>query len=545
MTHYDTQYYPYPSRRTAVYAKRGMVATSQHLAAQAGLEMLKQGGNAVDAAIATAACLTVVEPSSNGIGGDAFALVWMKDRLHGLNSSGPAPQGLSLEALREQGLTEMPMYGWTPVTVPGAPAAWAELARRFARLPLTTLLAPAIAYAEEGYAVSPTTSRSWQTAFAEYRAAVQGEQYQSWFETFAPQGRAPAPGEWWRSPGHAATLRSIAETGGESFYRGELAGRIDAYSRQYGGYLRAEDLAAYTPEWVDPVSGSYRGYDVWELPPNGQGIVTLMALNILQQREDGGGNSGLEDELVDARTHRELEAIKLAFEDGLWSITDPRHMDEARVAELLSAAYASRQAARIGDQALLPHTGKPPGGGTVYLATADGEGNMVSYIQSNYMEFGSGLVVPGTGIGLHNRGHTFSLDPNHPNALAPGKRTYHTIIPGFLSRGGRAIGPFGVMGAFMQPQGHLQVLRQMLDYGLNPQAALDAPRWKWEQGRKVLIEPSFPEQLAQALRDRGHELEVAHNSGLFGRGQIIWRDEDSGVLCAGTDPRCDGVAASW
>ncbi|MBW4081181.1 gamma-glutamyltransferase family protein [Paenibacillus sp. S150] len=530
--------YPYPSRRTAVYGRKGMVATSQQPAAQAGLDILKKGGNAVDAAIAAAACLTVVEPTSNGIGGDAFALVWMKDRLHGLNASGPAPAGISIEQLEASGLTEMPVYGWTPVTVPGAPSAWAALSERFGRLALAEVLAPAIRYAEEGYAVSPTLSYFWSMAFERHRKEMEPELFGQWQGTFTVNGRAPRPGEIWSSPDHASTLRAIAESGAEAFYRGGLAEQIDAYSRANGGYLRAGDLAAYRPEWVEPISSNYKGYDVWEIPPNGQGIVTLMALNILK---------GLEPETMnDARIcHRRIEAVKLAFEDGLWEVTDPAFMESGAVQRLLSEEYAARQRERIAEEALLPGTPPIPTGGTVYLCTADDEGNMVSYIQSNYMEFGSGLVVPGTGIALHNRGHSFSLNPAHHNALQPGKRTYHTIIPGFLSRDGQPIGPFGVMGAFMQPQGHLQVLLNTLDEGMNPQAALDMPRWRWESGRKVLIEPSFPEDLAEALRQRGHELEIGSNPGMFGRGQIIWRDPGTGVLCGGTDPRTDGCVAAW
>ncbi|GBF74865.1 hypothetical protein PA598K_03234 [Paenibacillus sp. 598K] len=534
----DASRYPHASKRTTLYARSGMVAASQHLAAQAGLDMLKKGGNAVDAAVATAACLTVVEPCSNGIGGDAFALVWMKDQLHGLNASGPAPMGISAAKLRAQGLTEMPVYGWTPVTVPGAPAAWAALSERFGRLPFDELLEPAIRYAEEGYAVSPTASKFWKKAFYEYEQAIEGEQYATWFKTFAPGGRPPEPGEIWASPGHADTLRRIARSQARDFYEGELADRIDAFSREHGGYLRKSDLAAFQPEWVTPISSRYRDCEVWELPPNGQGIVTLMSLNILKALGEPPDDPA-------AACHQRIEAMKLAFEDGLWAITDPAQMPEETVSHLLSEAWATEKAARIGEQALLPEMRSVPRGGTVYLATADGEGNMVSYIQSNYMEFGSGLVVPETGVGLHNRGHTFTLDEGHPNCLAPGKRTYHTIIPGFLSQDGQPIGPFGVMGAFMQPQGHLQVLLHTLEEGLNPQAALDAPRWRWEKDRQVLIEPEFPAELAEALRARGHELVVSEHAGLFGRGQIIWRDPKSGVLCGGTDPRTDGVLATW
>ncbi len=537
MTIFDPLHYPYPSQRNAVYAQHGMVATSQPLAAQAGLDILKKGGNAVDAAIATAACLTVVEPTSNGIGGDAFALVWMKDELHGLNANGPAPQSISIEAVQAAGHQQMPTYGWTPVTVPGTPAAWNELSRRFGRLPLTEVLAPAIQYAEHGFPISPTLGYYWELTFKRFKETLQDEAYQGWFDTFAPDGRAPCIGELWRSPGHAATLRSIAESGASSFYTGELAEQIDAHSRQYGGYLRKEDLAAFQPEWVKPISVEYKGYEVWEIPPAGQGLIALMALNILK------GYSFAERDTVQTH-HRQWEAMKLAFTDGLKYITQEDKMT-VLAADLLSEAYAQERRSLIGEEALQPEPGKPSAGGTVYLATADNEGNMVSYIQSNYMGFGSGIVIPGTGISMQNRGHSFSLDAAHDNRLEPGKKTYHTIIPGFLTRHGRAVGPFGVMGGFMQPQGHVQVVMNMIDFGLNPQAALDAPRWQWLEGKTVEVEPSFPDHLAQSLMRKGHIIRRANSSGGFGRGQIIIRDEQNGVLIGGTESRTDGAIAAW
>jgi len=534
--HFDPWYYPYPSRRQVVYARRGMVATSQPLAAQAGLHVLRQGGNAIDAAIATAAALTVVEPTSNGIGSDAFALVWTGGKLYGLNASGPAPQALSLEALHRAGLDAIPPYGVVPVTVPGAPAAWAELHRRFGRLPFSTLLEPAIAYAEEGYPVSPVLAHFWARAFDRYCQCLQGEEFRPLFETFAPGGRVPGPGEIWRSPDHARTLRAIAASEAEDFYRGDLAEQIDRFFRRHGGFLRKEDLAAYRPEWVEPIRVEYRGYEVWEMPPNGHGLVALMALNILK------GFEFTERDTVETY-HRQIEALKLAFADGLRYIADPRSMS-VRVEDLLSEDYAGRRREKIRDQALDPVPGRPPGGGTVYLCTADGEGNMVSYIQSNYMGFGSGLVVPGTGIALQNRGHNFSVDPSHDNCVAPGKKPYHTIIPGFLTRGGEPVGPFGVMGGFMQPQGHLQVVMNSIDFHLNPQAALDAPRWQWIQGRQVEVEPGTPRHIVEALARRGHEVRWALDSGGFGRGQIIWR-QAGGVLAGATEPRTDGQVAAW
>lgn len=536
MTHFDAMEYPYASRRMTTYAKNGMVATSQPLAAQAGLDILKKGGNAIDAAIATAACLTVVEPTGNGIGSDAFALVWTKGELHGLNASGPAPQAISIEAVKARGHETMPAYGWIPVTVPGAPAAWAELSRRFGRLPLSDVLKPAIEYAENGYPLSPTLARYWMIAYNKFLQVLSGEEFAHWFSTFAPDGRPPKAGEIWRSPGHAETLRQIAETGAESFYRGDLAEKIDAFSRKCGGFLRKEDLAAYRPEWVKPISVNYRGYDVWEIPPNGQGLVALMALNILK------GFSFGEKETVDTY-HKQIEAIKLAFADGFRYITQKDKMS-VTVEQLLSDQYADDRRGLIGERALTPEPGDPRSSGTVYLATADGEGNMVSFIQSNYMGFGSGIVVPGTGIALQNRGHNFSLDPAHDNRLEPGKKTYHTIIPGFLTKDGKAVGPFGVMGGFMQPQGHVQVVMNTIDFHLNPQAALDAPRWQWLEGKTVEVERHFPEHIALALEQKGHHIKWGSFSSNFGRGQIIWRDEN-GVLIGGTDMRTDGCVAAW
>jgi gamma-glutamyltranspeptidase/glutathione hydrolase len=534
---FDGLYYPYPSRRSVVYAKNGMVATSQPLAAQAGLAVLCRGGNAVDAAIAAAACLAVVEPTSNGIGGDAFALVWYGGRLYGLNASGPAPAALTLEAVRKAGCREIPPDGWLGVTVPGAPAAWAALAERFGSLPLPAVLGPAVEYAEAGFPVSPVVSRLWELACRRF-AAAGGEEFRPWFATFAPGGRAPRAGEVWQSADHGRTLRRIAESGARDFYRGELAERIAAFAKSTGGYLGAEDLAAYRPEWVEPIGVNYRGYEVWEIPPNGHGLVTLLALNILKGFDfDPGAKEAAET------YHRQFEAVKLAFADGLAHIADPRDM-RVRVSDLLSDAYAEERRRLIGREALTPAPGSPPKGGTVYLAAADAAGNMVSFIQSNYMGFGSGLVVPGTGIALHNRGGNFSLDPDHPNCLAPGKKPYHTIIPGFLTRDGRAVGPFGVMGAFVQPQGHLQVVMNTVDFGLNPQAALDAPRWQWTRGRTVEVEHQFPEAVAEALIRRGHDVRRAAGNLTMGRGQIVWRCPD-GVLAGGTEPRADGTVAAW
>ncbi|MBP2641558.1 MAG: gamma-glutamyltransferase 2 [Firmicutes bacterium] len=534
---YDPLYYPYPSRRNVVFASKGMVATSQSLAAQAGLAMLKKGGNAVDAAVATAACLTVVEPPMNGIGGDAFALVWMKDQLYGLNASGPAPASLTADQVIKLGFKEMPQTGWLPVTVPGAPAAWTALIERFGNLTLEQVMEPAIEYAETGYPVSIVSSLIWDSSFQQYNS-LKGTEYHAWFTTFAPEGRAPRAGEKWRSPAQARTLQQIAETKAKAFYEGKLAGQIVSFAKQCGGYLREEDLANFRPDWVEPIKVDYRGYDVWEIPPNGHGLVTLMALNILK-----GFDFDPESKEAAETYHKQFEAIKLAYADGLAYIADRQYMTTS-VSDLLSEAYAAERRNLIGKEALLPAPGSPPDGGTVYLATADEDGNMVSFIQSNYKGFGSGIVVPDTGIALHNRGVGFSLDSRHPNCLAPGKKPYHTIIPGFLTKQGKAVGPFGVMGAFVQPQGHLQMIMNTVDFHLNPQAALDAPRWQWIQEKTIQVEPQFPEAVAETLARRGHVIERTVGNTTMGRGQIIWRDE-AGVLAGGTEPRTDGAVAAW
>ena len=524
----------YPSTRQVVYSNRGIVCTSSHLAAQIGADIMRKGGNAIDAAIATAAALTVVEPAANGIGGDSFALVWVKDKLYGLNSSGPAPMAIDAQELLDKGYTEMPADGWIPVTVPGAPAAWAELSDRFGRLPFEQLIQPAIDAARNGYAVHETLANLWGRSYNRFSKHLGEKEFDEWFRIFIPDGKIPCAGDVWKSPDHAATLEKIAATKAESFYRGELAEVIDQASRQFGGYLRKEDLAAYHPEWVEPISTNYKGYDVCEIPPNGHGITALMALNIFENFEAKSRTD------VDTMHHM-IESMKLAFVDAKEYVTDPRFMTVSTEA-MLDKNYAKERASLIGDKALVPTPGTPPSGGTVYLCAADNEGNMISYIQSNYDGFGSGIVVPGTGISLHNRGNNFYLKPGHPNCVEGGKKPYHTIIPGFLMKDGQAVGPFGVMGGFMQPQGHFQVVTNTIDFALNPQDALDAPRWMWTGGMNVEVEMDFPADLARELKHRGHNIIVPTESILFGRGQIIWR-MDNGVLAAGTEHRCDGSAA--
>ncbi|MBI2766881.1 MAG: gamma-glutamyltransferase family protein [Chloroflexi bacterium] len=521
-----------------VLAPRGAVATSQPLAAQAGLQVLRAGGNAVDAAIATAATLTVVEPNNNGIGSDLFALIWDGAKLHGLNASGRAPAAHTLELFAARGHERIPEAGWEAVTVPGAPGGWRDLHARFGKQPFASLFASAIDYAANGYPVSPMSAQLWAFAVPRYRALLPGAQSRGWFETFAPRGEAPAPGETWRSPGHARTLEAIAASNAGDFYEGALAAEIERFALATGGLLRREDLAAHVSTWDEPVSTSYRGHEVWEMPPNGQGITALIALNILegfdlaaQPRESAQGY------------HWQIESLKLAFADALAFIADPAHA-AVPVQELLSKEYAATRRAQIGAAALRPAPGRPAAGGTVYLCTADSDGMMVSLIQSNYMGFGSGIVVPGTGISLQNRGHGFSLDPAHPNHLAPGKRPYHTIIPSFLTRGGEPLGPFGVMGGYMQPQGHLQVVVNEVDYGMNPQAALDAPRWRWNEGRRVSLEQQTPPNLVHGLSARGHNVAIEPAGVAFGRGQVIRRLAGGGYV-AGSDPRADGCAAGY
>lgn len=536
---FDAQEYKYASRRRVVHAKRGMVCTSQPLASQAGLTILQQGGNAIDAAIATAICQTIVEPTNNGLGSDCFALVWTGGKLHGLNGSGYAPQRLKPEAVAASGATEkMPLRGWEAVTVPGAPSAWAELHKRFGRLPFAKLFEPAIYYAEQGYPVSPIVARFWQEGIDALTPYKNNPAIAPWFATFDVHGNGVAPqtGELVTLPDHAKTLRILADSYCESYYRGELAQRLVEFSDKTGGYLSLEDLADYRAEWVEPVHINYHGYDVWEMPPNGHGITALMALNILKEMEIGAKDTG-------DTFHKQIEAMKLAFADGMHYIADPRYM-QTRVEELLSDAYAAQRRALIGETALEPTHGKPFCGGTVYLCTADGEGNMVSFIQSNYKDFGSGIVLPGYGINLNDRGAGFSLNPELDDYLAPRKKPYHTIIPGFLTHEGEAVGPFGVMGAYMQPQGHVQVIMNTVDWLLNPQSALDAPRWQWIAGKEIWLESSVAPEIVADLRRRGHEVRVLEDDTTFGRGEIIWRDSN-GVLAGATEPRADGVVAAW
>lgn len=521
--------YPYASGRRVVLGNRGAVATSQPLASLAGMEMLWQGGNAVDAALATAIALTVVEPCSNGIGGDAFALVW-DGQLHGLNASGKSPQAVTLEQFT--GLERIPPWGWSSVTVPGAVSAWQALWKRWGKLPFEQLFEPAIRYAEQGYPVSPETALAWKQAESQFLPLDQPE-FQAFKSVFFPRDRAPQVGEVWRSAAHAETLRAIAHSQGESFYRGKLAEHIAAFAAATGGLLTLTDLATHQPDWVEPISTPYRDVTVWEIPPNTQGIAALMALNILA----GVDLASYPRESVESY-HWQIEAMKLAFADVHRYVGDPDWMQVASH-HLLSQEYARDRYRQIRSSALPVAEPGLPTGGTVYLAAAD-QDLMVSFIQSNYLGFGSGILIPGTGIALHNRAIGFSLAAGHPNQLAPGKRPFHTIIPGFLSQDQQPLGPFGVMGGPMQPQGHLQVVVNLVDYGMNPQTALDAPRWQFVRNRLVLLEPTVDAAIAAALAQRGHQIQPGK---FFGRGQMILRQD--GVLVAASEPRADGVALAW
>ena len=483
MLDFDCGRYAYASRRNVVFARKGMACSCVPLASQVGIDTMKRGGNAMDAAIAMAVTLPLVEPTCNGLGSDCFALIWSaKDKkLYGLNGSGVAPMALSAARVRAMGYEQMPINGWLPTMVPGAPAAWAALRRRFGRLSMAELMAPAIQYAREGFPVPLNVHRLWVGEAERFKAAAEKEPavFAPWLAYFTKDGEAYGPGELFRLPDYADTLESLAATDCESYYRGELMEKIVAFSRQTGGYFTEEDFEAYAPLWVEPITISYKGYDVFEMPPNGHGITALMALNILKGMELGQRDSA-------DTYHKLIEAMKLAFIDAKTYVADPRYM-RTQVSDLLSDRYAARRRALIGETALYPTAGDPACGDTVYFCTADEEGNMVSFIQSNYMEFGSGVVIPGTAISLQNRGANFSLDEGSDNCLQGGKRSYHTIIPGFLAKDGQPIGPFGVMGGFMQPQGHVQVVVNTVDYGMNPQNCLDAPRFQWQGGKKIQL----------------------------------------------------------
>ncbi|HSD84706.1 MAG TPA: gamma-glutamyltransferase [Anaerolineae bacterium] len=505
-------------------ANNGLVATSQPLAAQAGLRILMKGGNAVDAAVATAAVLNVVEPMSTGVGGDLFALTYVAhtDELTALNGSGRAPQAISIEALKRRGEIEMPERGPLSITVPGTVDGWITLLERHGTLSLSEVLTPAIEYAERGFPVSEIIAAEWQ----ELEELLQGT-------AFLINDRAPRAGEVFRNPDLARTLRLIAADGRDAFYRSPLAETIAQYVQSLGGFLSADDLAQHTSTWDEPIATEYHGVKVVECPPNGQGIVALLALNILEEVDLpvlGYGST--------AYYHHILEALKLAFADGFAHVADPQQV-KVPIETMLDKRYAATRRAQINDRAALPHVSGIPRGDTVYLTVIDKERNACSFINSIYYGFGSSVIVPGTGIALQNRGASFSLDKNHPNALAPGKRPFHTIIPALAFKNGRLWSSFGVMGGHIQPQGHVQVLLNVVDFGMNPQQALDAPRVVWRFADCISIEEGID---AQALAALGHQVIPANS---FGGGQMIMIDEDSGALLGGSDPRKDGCAIGW
>jgi len=534
---------PYPTHRIPLFA-RNVVSTSHPLAAQAGLRMLLVGGNAVDAAIAAAAAIVLVEPVSCGLGGDAFAIVWDGKQLHGLNASGVAPAAWNVAYFERKygtgsdGLAQRPVRGWDAVTVPGVVAGWSALHQKLGKLPFAQLFEPAIEIAERGYSVTPVVAHKWAAAIDDLR------EQPGFAQAFMPQGRAPRVGEHVRFPDTAHTLRRIAQTQGRDFYAGELAERIVAFSKQCGGSMTLEDLRSYAPEWVMPISRSYRSYALHEIPPNGQGIAALMALGIVEQFD----MASLGVDSVQSQ-HIQIEAMKLAFADLYQYVADPRAM-RITPQDMLSDAYLASRAKQIRlDRASHFAAGRPQAGGTIYLSAADETGMMVSFIQSNYMGFGSGVVVPSTGISLQNRGVGFPLDPKSANLVEGGKRPFHTIIPGFLTRNGKPVMSFGVMGGDMQPQGHLQTVVRMLDYHQQPQAACCAPRWKVNRDFTLDVEAQMAAGTVEGLKALGHKLQSVPDPYMdFGAGQFIWRmaEDDPGLgYVAASDSRRDGQAVGF
>jgi gamma-glutamyltranspeptidase/glutathione hydrolase len=520
---------PYAWPRKPLFAGN-VVSTSQPLAAQAGLAMLAAGGNAVDAILATAITLTLVEPVSNGIGSDAYAIVWDGEKLHGLNASGRSPAGWTPEYFAGQ--KTVPVRGWNSVSVPGCVSAWRELSLRFGKLPFDRLFEPAIGYGRKGFLVSLTIAGQWAAQVAALKAQP------GFAEAFLPNGNPPGPGQLFRFPEHAATLEEIAATKGDAFYRGELAARLEAHAKANGAVMKASDLAAHKSDWVDTLSMDYRGYTLHELPPNGQGIVALIALGILE-------NFDVASHPVDSAdsVHLQIEAVKLAFADAQAYVSDIDTMPFPPK-RMLERGYLASRAQLIDMKKAQPFAaGTPPKGGTVYLSAADASGMMVSMIQSNYMGFGSGVVVPGTGISLQNRGATFVLQEGHPNRVGPRKRPYQTIIPGFVTKDGKPVMSLGVMGGTMQPQGHTQVMVRIADYRQNPQAASDGPRFRWVQGMDVSVEGGFAKSTLDELKRRGHRIVTVDDYNQFGCAQMIWKLE--GGYMAASDPRRDGQAVGY
>ncbi len=528
--------FPYSSQRMPVLADN-VVSSSQPLASAAALRTFAQGGNAMDAALAAATTLTVVEPCMNGIGGDLFAIVWDGSTLHGLNASGRAPAAWTPEYFAKY--TEMPRRGWDTVTVPGVVSGWRSLHDRFGTLPFEGLFDSAIGYAENGWLVSPIVHRQWAPQIIDHAELAD---HPGFFDGFLVDGKAPAPGTRFKYPGQAETLRRIAASGGDDFYRGELAKRIARFAKETGGALTEVDLAAHTNTWETPISRQYRDLTLNEIGPSGQGIGALIALGILDALP---GGQPVQDSAE--HFHLQIEAMKLAFADIHRYVADPSAMHEVTAQDLLDPAYLASRAATIDpNQAQYPGPGKLHHGGTVYLSTADRNGMMVSLIQSNFKGFGSGLVVPGTGISLQNRGWGFNLIPGHPNQVGPGKRPFHTIIPGFITQDGQPLMSFGVMGGSLQAQGHVQVMARLADHRQNPQAIIDAPRWRvHDDNRTVMVEWNFPPEAVEGLRARGHEVVVSPRfSDEYGGSQAILKLAGGGYLAA-SDQRKDGQAAGF
>lgn len=536
--------------RSEVHASHGMAATSHPLATQIALDILKAGGSAVDAAIAANAALGLMEPTGNGVGGDLFAIVWDPEsgRLHGYNGSGRSPKALTLEWFAQQGLSAVPSWGPLPVTVPGAVDGWFALHGRFGRLDMKQVLAPAIHYARAGHPVAPIIAHYWKLSVPRLSP------FPGFVEQFTIDGHAPGSGEIWRNPNLAHTLEQIAEGGRDAFYKGAIADVVDAYFREQKGFLRKEDLAAHHGEWVDPVSTNYRGYDVWELPPNGQGIAALQILNILEGFDLAGYGFGSPEHL-----HLFIEAKKLAFEDRARFYADPAFF-RTPVAELISEPYARkrRELIDMDKAARTVEAGHPAlqEGDTIYLTTADRDGMMVSLIQSNFRGMGSGMAPPGLGFIFQDRGEQFVLKAGHPNSFAPGKRPFHTIIPAFITKDGKSWISFGLMGGAMQPQGHAQIVINLIDFGMNLQEAGDAPRIHHDgstdpagqaltmnDGGVVNLETGFPYASIRALMRKGHRIEYA--DGPYGGYQAIRRDLQSGVYTGASESRKDGQAAGY
>ena len=528
---------PYTTTRIPVFA-RNVVSTSHPLAATAGLRMRLLGGNAVDAAIAAAAAMTIVEPVSNGLGSDSFCIVWDGKALHGLNASGRAPQSWTPQYFHNKypGTNTPPKRGMDSVTVPGAVASWVTLSERFGKLPFAELMQPAIDIAERGYLLPPIVQQKWEAATPELQSLP------GFANAFLPLGRAPAVGELFQFKAAAKGLRAIAESKGQAFYKGAVARAIVKFSQANGGSHMLEDFANYQPEWVKPLAKHYRGYTLHEIPPNGQGIAALIALGILSHFDiasmalDGADSQ-----------HLQIEAMKLSFADVYQYVADPSSM-AVKPEQMLDDAYLASRAKLIDMKKAQDFgAGNPVKGGTIYLTTADEDGMMVSFIQSNYMGFGSGCVEPEFGISLQNRGHGFGLNAG-ANQVAPGKRPFHTIIPAFLTKDGQPVMSFGVMGGNMQPQGHMQTLVRMLDYQQNPQAACDAPRWRFNAGLDINVEAAMNQSVVQALAQRGHRMDVINDSYQdFGAGQFIWRAGDPKVegYVAASDSRRDGQAVGF